>query len=453
MRCCNCNSNNWENVDSARMKPSGMSVCKDCGFVSYPSKWKTKEEILKHYRTAYRNPPTHGNLFSGERKNHFHNVFLQDLFEKWKAEGLENPKICEVGAAMGMTLHWIKGVFPKAEIYGTEITTSFRRNAFHEFGINLTEEIDTTKKYDLIISYKVLEHMLDPDMELEKYRQCLSPTGLFYISVPTWFNSMINFGLDGFDLEYYFDPNHVNVWTQEMFEGMLKHKGFEIIKNDQVIYSSTYLCKPSDVVAPIVKEDPANIKNYLEKIKGAFMAYSQNNFDEAIKLWPDYPQAHISKAEMTRKDIQEKGWPWFRDNVIEKAIVACPTSAGVLIMATDFAMRCEQFKEAIGYCERALLAKPENPVSLHQMTNIMREMAIRAGDDRERTHYFVQAREVARHLRNVSTQHFKEATDLIFLFNSKLAFNPEAGKAQKQGPKLSIAKAEKEKHGQPEASL
>jgi hypothetical protein len=203
----------------------------------------------------------------------------------------------------------------------------------------------------------------------------------------------------------------------------------------------------------IYKEDPNNIKNYLGKIKAAFLAYMSNKFDEAIAQWPDYPQAHISKAEMSRKDLQEKGWPWFRDNVVEKAIAACPTSAAALIMATDFAMRSDSWTEAIKYCERSLVAKPENPVSLHQMTNIMREMALRAGDERERVHYFLQAREVARHLRNVSTQHFKEATDLIFLFNSKLAFKGEAAAAQKQGPKLAIAKPEGEKHGQPEASL
>lgn len=434
MRCSNCGSNSWENVDHARIKPQGMSVCTSCGFVSYPAKWKSEEEIKKHYRTAYRNPPTSNNLFAGERKNHFHHVFLLDLFEKWKAEGLENPKICEVGAAFGFTLHWIKSIFPKAEIYGTELTTSYRRNAYHEFGINLTEDIDQSIKYDLIMSYKVLEHQLDPDLELEKYRKCLSPTGFFYISVPTWFNSMINFGLDGFDLEYYYDPNHINVWTTKIFEGMLTNKGFEILKNDQVIYSSTYLCRPNEklVGSPIAKEDPAVIKDSLRRIKDAFMAATDNHFDEAISLWSDYPQAHISRAEMTRKNLQDKGWDWFKSNVVEVAIKSCPNSASILIMATDFAMRAEKWHEAIKYCERALIAKPENPVSLHQMANIMRELALRAKEEREKLHYFEQAREVARHLRKVSSQHFREATDLVFLFNSKIPYREEYAKKPDQ---------------------
>lgn len=85
-------------------------------------------------------------MFAGERKNCFHHKFLLDLFNKWKAEGKESPRICEIGAAYGFTLQWIRQIFPKAEISGTELTTSFRRNAYHEFGIKLDEDIDTTKK-------------------------------------------------------------------------------------------------------------------------------------------------------------------------------------------------------------------------------------------------------------------------------------------------------------------
>ncbi len=444
MRCPNCEGNNWENVDRFRMKqttleddpankgkkidaPVGMSICNTCGFVSYPSKWKSEEEIKKHYRSAYRTPPTSFNIFAGERKNHFHHKFLEETFAEWKEKGIDSPKICEIGAAFGFTLQWLRRIFPKAELYGTELTTSFRRNAFHEFGINLTEDIDETQKYDLIISYKVLEHQLDPDKCLEKYRKCLKPGGLFYLSVPTWFNSMCNFGAGGFDLEYYYDPNHINVWTRDIFEGMVSRAGFKTLKKDHVMYNDTYLLTEGPIAAtkPFM-ENPTALKEKMKNIKEAFIASSENRFDDAIALWPDYPNAHVSKAEMTRKSLQEKGWEWFRDNILLKAIKECPTSPEAYVMATDYAMRAQKFDEAIRYCEKSLEMKPENPVSLNQMANIMREYAIRAKDNpKEQVHYYVQAREVARHIRNVSSQHFKEATDMIYLFNSFIPFKGE----------------------------
>ncbi len=43
MRCIVCDNSNWENVDQFRIKKEGMSLCKSCGFVSYPEKYKKKE--------------------------------------------------------------------------------------------------------------------------------------------------------------------------------------------------------------------------------------------------------------------------------------------------------------------------------------------------------------------------------------------------------------------------
>ncbi len=427
INCPNCNANNWENVDHARMKPAGMHVCNDCGYISYPDKWKSAEEIKEHYRESYRPPPSHFNIFAGERKNQFHLKFLNDLFTEWREKGITKPKIVEIGAAFGFTLQWIKQIFPEAEVYGTELTTSFRRNSFHEFGVRLDEDFDDSKKYDLIISYKVLEHQMEPQLELTRYQRALAPNGRLYISVPTWFDSLYNFGMGGFDLEYYYDPNHINVWTKNIFEGLLKRRGLEVVKSDYVIYSSTYLCKSNPALAGAdpYKENPEDIKSNLTKIKAAFVAFADANYPEAMRLWPDYPQAHISNAEMSRKMLVEKGWPWFKENLVNKIIADCPNSADAFIMATDYAMRAEQWHEAIKYCEESLLMKPENPVSLHHMISIMREIAMRASDKKEKIHYFVQAREIARHLRNVSTQHFKEATDMIYLFNSKIPFEGE----------------------------
>jgi len=99
MECIVCKSNDWENVDKYRIKPEGMSICKSCGFVSYPSKWKSQEEIKQHYRNDYRTHPTSNNVFTGQRKVHFHNHFLTSVFKEWAESGKKSPNVFESGAA------------------------------------------------------------------------------------------------------------------------------------------------------------------------------------------------------------------------------------------------------------------------------------------------------------------------------------------------------------------
>ena len=422
MTCINCGSNSWENVDGARMKPAGMHMCLGCGFISYPGKWAKYEDIKKHYRTSYRQPPNHNNLFTGQRKLHFHNAFLQDVFKEWADKSLTNPKVFEVGAAYGLVLNWLKENFPQGEFSGTEWALTYKRNAKHEFGLDLVDDFDDTKKHDLIISYKVAEHQLDVDKELKKYSECLTESGYLYISVPTWLDSANNFGLAGFDLEYYYDPNHINVWTREHFENILERAGFEIVKKDYLIYDSTYLCKVNldNRNKPVHRVDIQTMIDKLGKIKHAYSLFTQQQYHAAIHTYPDYPAAWISLAEVSRQELFKSGQ---LGDFIKSMMSACSTSSDVIVTATDLLMRAGKFQDAIKYAELALKNKPENPASLGQLINIFREMALRAreqGDKESEKKYWQEGREVARHLGSISTQHFTQSLDYIYLFNAQI---------------------------------
>lgn len=430
INCPNCNEDNWLNVDEHRYKDKdkkgvkiNMSLCQNCGMISYPDKIANKEKMLAHYRTEYRPAPSINNAFTGQRKNHFHFSFLRDLLEEWKQNGLDKPVICDVGTAFGMSLNMFKQLLPNADLNGTELTETMRKVAFHEFGFKLTEEIDTTKKYDLIMSYKVLEHQIDPLAELKKYAQLLSSCGHLYISVPTWFNSLTNFGMDGFDLDYYYDPNHINVWTREMFESLLSRAGFEIIKKDYVIYGDTYLCRVNHSLAEsavIYKHDHKDIELKMKTTKEAFLSFIDYKYEEAIKHWPDYPQAWVARLEMNRKQMAEMGFDWFEAKMIEPMIEACPTSAEVWICATDYAMRAKKFERAIELANICLEKKPNNPVSISHLINIFKELAIRSKDENQKIEYFKKAKESAIVLHNVSSQNRDEAINQIYFISSLL---------------------------------
>lgn len=427
MRCIICDSNNWENIDIYRFKPHGMAICNTCSMISYPTLWKSEEEIKAYYRKDYRSCPTSGNLFTGQRKIYFHHAFLNDLFEKWKKENRGEIEVCEIGAAYGLALSWVKDIYPQSKVSGTELTISYRRVAYHEHGIELTEDFDDTKKYDLIMSYKVAEHQLDVDKMLIKYRSCLKEDGLMYLSVPIWFDQMNCFGVNSFDLEYYYDKNHVNVWTKKLFESLLKKVGFEIIKQDHLIYDSTYLlkaCEPKTLDKNDF-DDIKKIKSIMERIKLAHIAYNESRFSDAIIVYPNYPQAYTSYFEINRKEFHEKGWEYTKENFIDKMKKDCGECGEFFITATDISMRFKKFEEAIKYAENGLKIKPNNPGLLILLINTMREIAIHSDTEEKKIHYFNQARQISRYLKDVSLQHTKEAIDLIYLFDSKIPIPSE----------------------------
>lgn len=423
MNCIICKNDKWENIDQYRYKPQGMSMCTVCGFCSYPSKWKTKADIIAYYRKDYRPPARFQNFSTNNRKCHFHALFLDDVFKEWKYKNVK-PKIFEVGAAYGMALNFLRTV-TGGKVSGSELNLPDRRLAMHEFGIELKEEFDD-EKYDMIMSYKVAEHMLDVDVEIQRYAKSLNPGGYLYISVPTWFDSMNNFGLPGFDLEYYYDPNHINVWTQKHFETMLWNNGFKIIKKDLKTYDATYMCQVHDgtVMKKSEYENPEEIKFKLDRIKQAFEKFKQNKFDDAISLYPDYPQAHVSRFEMSRKQnwkqFQDKGWDWVKEHIIDFGYKHCPNAVEMDVLAADICMRFGKPEDAIKYCEKGLAVKPANPIFLNMMINIMREMAVRANTNESKAHYFKQAIEIAEYLIKVSPEHLAIGTDMKYLFKANI---------------------------------
>lgn len=425
--CPNCKNHNWQNIDYLRNKEKddkgkniNMCICLDCGFVTYPDKIKNKEEMLEFYRKSYRPAPTVFNSFTGQRKNNFHYAFLKDLLSKWQKEGKTSPVICDIGTAYGMSLNMFKQIFPNADISGVELTETMRRVAYHEFGFNLTEDIDASKKYDMIMSYKVLEHQIDPMAELKKYSELIKPDGYLYISIPSWFNTMANPGLENFDLDYYYDTSHINVWTREMFKSMLVRSGFEIIKEDIIIYGDTYLCRVNHALKSgnFYKENIEMLLNKMSLFKRAFDLFNDYKFEDAIKVYPEYPQAWTSYLEMNRKLLTEKGFDYFKANFIDKMIDACPRSTESFITATDFCLRARKFDLCLFYAQKSLDMKPNNPVSLGQLINIYKEMGVKSLSESDKIEYFKKAREAAIVLHNVSSQNRDEAINQIYLLGS-----------------------------------
>lgn len=407
VRCLVCDTvGKWTDVDQFKYKPTGMHMCEKCAFITYPETYTKLDNLNKFYEDDYRKAPTVDNLFAGERKLHYHGAFLNSLFEKWSKDGLTNPKVLEIGAAFGLFLKWFKKTVPGADIHGTELTTTFRNVAWSFYQIYLAKEPNWNKKYDLICSYKVAEHIPNIDEQMRKYALSLNEGGHLYIGVPTWFNVLNNFGQAGYDLEYYFHKNHINVWSQNTFEIVLKKAGFKIIQHNHTFYDSVYLCVRDDSVMndiPIYDNPEQRLKD-LATIKEASDRYMEGNFADAVALWPNFPEAHKNAYESRRGSIDKEGFDAIKEKYIDPAIAACPDVSSIFEFAADICMRYEKFNDALRHLQESLNLKPNNPPALVAVAHCYRQMGIRCKEEADKTKFLLEAIEVLKHLESTSQQ-------------------------------------------------
>ncbi len=433
MRCICCGATDkWKNVDEHRIVPKGMSICLGCGFVSYPNLYKSEEEIKAHYRTDYRMIPKAANLFTGVRKNHMHDAFLGPELKKLKAVK-ESPVIGEIGAAYGVFLdHIRRAYFPKGQFFGTELTTTYRRVAFHEYGLTLTEDFDFSKKYDLIISYKVAEHQLDIDLKLRQYAEALAPDGWLYISVPTWFNAMTNFGIPGFDLEYYYDTNHINAWTRGLFETILKRAGLEVIKFDNMLYDCTYLCRRNDDVMKMEHpgfEEPDEIQRRMAAIKAAFIAMKNQDPETAVKYYANYPEAWGYRYEKARAQLHADHQDVTIEMLIEEHYKpfkeACGEGFDTDRFMADLAMRYDQYELALEYWQKCIYARPGSASVLMPITQCYRRLAEMAKDQKFSDALRKKSAEITRHWLSSDLESRTDALTWLYFDLSKLRLPSE----------------------------
>jgi 2-polyprenyl-3-methyl-5-hydroxy-6-metoxy-1,4-benzoquinol methylase len=398
-------------------------MCEHCGFFTYPDRVKSEEEILAYYRTNYRPGPQANNLFTGERKLQYHQHFLGPLFEEWKKAGKNEPVIGEVGAAYGLFLNWCKQAFPKATIHGTELTETYRRVAFHEFGLRLEEEFDYTKKYDLIASYHVLEHQANPDVMLKKYADCLKDDGIFYLSCPVWFRDANNGGTGGFDIEAYWAEDHINGWAEEHLEYIIARSGLEVVHKNDDVYGNTYILKKSNGKAVMQPKFDAN--KYLEiasKMFKVWQCLQENDSATAIELWKNCPAAWVHHYEFNRNKFhnhQEE-----LEKFLQQAIESCPNSHDALSLVGDIKVRYERYDEAIEYLNRSLKKKPGNPTTLMSIANCFRMKALKEKDNGKKVEYLKQSINILRYVMNISTECLPQAISWAYNDEALIPIDP-----------------------------
>jgi len=321
--CCICNKEDWEDLDYIRNheqwykmdmrnddEPVGFKVCRNCGYVTY--NYIDKDRLSEIYNRQ-RQIMSSANIPTCNRKNLYHKTFLDDCEDKGFLNLKSNLKCLDVGMAQGAFLNLLHEEYgiKKSNLYGTEWSESFKNFGKYEYGINASKEIDRTIQYDFISYYHVLEHIQNPVQELMDIRSNLKDDGFLYLSVPVWFESLEEFSgpiLSSFENLYH--VNHCCVFSKNSLLNVLRKTGFEIIHDNSDLYAYTILLKKVDPKDEVIKENYQEIKTDLENQKEAIELCNLAKYDEAMKVYPNFPDVYILNCmhrDVTKEfDLQVK---------------------------------------------------------------------------------------------------------------------------------------------------
>lgn len=289
--------------------PIRTVLCHSCGLVR-SDPYYTPEALITFYKNDYRT------LYAGNWKS------LEEFFLEQKTFGehiltfptkkviggaIKNIKVFEIGCGAG-------GILEAFRETGNEVFGCDYDQIYLEFGkkkgLNLVAGDSTALrqfgKADIIILNHTLEHMTQPEKELEQIRKLLNPEGILYIALPGIYS--IHDTYRG-DLMEYLQNAHVWYFTLKTLNSLLVKSGFQFIDGNEIIMA---VYKMGNANKKLENENPEKILAYLKKTKNLRWYYGLKKFSprhtafETLRRFPalykitrslyrKFKNAHVSR--------------------------------------------------------------------------------------------------------------------------------------------------------------
>lgn len=353
MRCYVCDGKNWHSMGKIH-RDSEMMVCKTCGNVVHKVTDEMAAKMRDYYRREYRPAPNHMNIITTTHKRLYIAKFLNEfLNERDPKKGGGRPLICgDVGCATGYIPAWLRSLGHKA--YGSELAITFRRFAETFYGLPVPEDLEPKHKYDLISIYHVLEHLPNPDKELEKYRDMLADDGHMLVSTPEWFDTLEEASGSAIqEFEHLFHKDHINVFSSNSLKNIFSKVGLEIVKEDHLQYGQTYLLKKGTPSGVRVLEPWEMMKDKIERSKRAINFYRDGKLELAVDAWKRFPEAWIAMAHGKESKDPDK-----QADIFQRALAVLSDNMRLLIGYATWLYMGEKVKEALSVYKKIAENKP-----------------------------------------------------------------------------------------------
>ncbi|MES2838433.1 MAG: class I SAM-dependent methyltransferase [Bacteroidota bacterium] len=209
-----------------------LGKCSNCDFV-FMLRIPTTEELVIHYKKYSYGDVNAKAKLSPLTVESFNR--LLDYFEKYR----KNNTLLDVGCGRGYLLEIAKNRGWK--VYGTEFSEEAvdiceRKGITMHQGV-LSLDVFKNIEFDVIVSLEVIEHINNPNQELEIINSKLRKGGLFYITTPN-FNGYLRYQLkSAYNVIEY--PEHLSYYTKTTLNRVLNKNGFKKIKMEATGVSIT----------------------------------------------------------------------------------------------------------------------------------------------------------------------------------------------------------------------
>lgn len=195
--------------------------CNNCGFGYYTNP-PSEKELKTIYNEGYHQYISNAEYMADARKKY--------KFVKRYSSG--KIKVLDYGCAWGQFLSLIKK--DGHEALGFDISRFAAKKAKSLYGIKiktgkLLKNTFKQSEFDVIVSFDVIEHILDFNRTLKLFKHWLKPNGFLFLTTPS---------LDSIDAKllkkrwYGFTriPQHVNYFSNKSLKMALENNGFKVIK-------------------------------------------------------------------------------------------------------------------------------------------------------------------------------------------------------------------------------
>lgn len=183
--------------------------------MAFASPGPTAEELAAYY-AGY---PVHAGVSPITLKRY---DALLDAFEPYR----RTNKLIDVGCGAGTFLE--RAAARGWEVHGTEfgripIETCRAKGIAVEEGA-LDPDRYAPGSFDVVTSFEVIEHVMDPGDELRRMHQVLRPGGLLYLTTPNY--RCVGHWMAGADWSVVNYPEHLSLFTPRTMKRLLRQRNF-----------------------------------------------------------------------------------------------------------------------------------------------------------------------------------------------------------------------------------